>query len=409
MDLPARATCTGALPLALPVTCALLAVGCWDWSRPSELISGTTDGPRVCSPSCNAESTEPICDNNGRQCRACRGPSECPAGLCAADGSCPKESEIAHVSTECSGTPDGSRKSPWCTIPAALGTRTLYVLVAPGVYKDAVVLTGAREVHGDPGAKLEMASCGTVQIRGGLATNAVLSGFDIEGNLEIEDLGTQATVLSNIIGPSAESDDCVGVSAARGTRATLRRNLIRGHAKGGIALDGAFHVTNNFIVENGGSETRFGGARLKIDDGAEGEFRNNTVAGNTAEGRNDDEAGGVRCEDPVDLVSNIFWGNTFNHTEDAALARQYSAKCVASYSLEELRPNSTPTGTNLTDTSPHFAKTGAATEAAYYHITEASKARDNGDPKATPRLDRDYDGDLRDDKPDIGADEYVPR
>ena len=436
---------------ALLLACSVLLGGCWNWSFPEELLKedsrppearvDTTgdvshdteppdDGPRPeglpdatpdltfdtvpqCDPACVPTSTTPICE--GGTCRGCQTNGECQGistgELCAADGSCPAQSSIAYVDKaagNCSAS-HGSKATPYCTIKEALVTTKKYVLVRPGSYIDDLTFDDVIfEVYGEPGATIDLAACEKLAVKG--TSNLRLQGLQIKSSPTAKDTSkamillsetAKLTVAQSQIGPSG----CIGIKSAAGNTVTLQRNLVLKNPGGGMDLDGTYQVENNIIVQNSETSVNYGGAKLDPASVATSAFINNTVADNSCKGSNDSEACGVRCEaDKTKLVNNIFWGNTFNSTGDTQTDRQYSTKCTADFSFEELKPGATPTKSNITFSAPGFVGPTPSTSADAYHITPASKAAGKGSPTGAP--DDDYDGQPRDpNNPDIGADE----
>jgi hypothetical protein len=228
----------------------------------------------------------PICDPTTGTCRACASHAECPAELCAADGSCPDESLIAYVhGAKCATSQKtGTAAEPYCLIDEAVGKGKLYILVKQSTYaKDLILDQVTHEIYGEPGAVIQPSACDKLEIKGG--SNVLLQGFAIAGNVLVS-AGT-ATLAQNVIGPSS----CVGVIST--ATVTLRRNLVVQHTLGGMDLGGTYHVENNFIVQNGTTAGKFGGVKLGTANGA---FINNTVVDNTCQTKGPAEAGGVRCE-----------------------------------------------------------------------------------------------------------------
>ena len=356
------------------------------------------DTTKPCPTTCQGQT--PICEPTSGTCRACASPAECPAGLCAADGSCPDASLIAHVDGSMCPTSQktGTAAEPYCSIDEAVGQGKLYILVKQGTYaKDLILDNVTHEIYGEPGTVIQPSACDKLEIKGG--SSVLLQGFSIAGNVLVS-AGT-ATLAQNVIGPSS----CVGVTST--ATVTLRRNLVFQHTGGGMVLGGTYHVENNFIVQNGTTAINFGGVKLAT---ATGELINNTVVDNTCQTKGPAEAGGVRCEvKPTTLVNNIFWGNTFNKTASALDDRQYRTdRCVSEYAFEELKPGASSTGTgNISAATPGFAGATPSTSAADYHLLSSSAARDSGTSGGAPV--EDYDGDPRSDgQIDIGADEWSP-
>lgn len=436
---------------AFLLACSLLLGGCWNWSFPSELLKEDSrppearldvtedvapdteppdDGPRPegppdsqapdltfdtvpqCNPACVPSSATPICEAG--TCRGCQTHGECQGistgELCAADGSCPVESSIAYVdkSAACSAS-GGTKGTPYCSIKEALVTSKKYVLVRPGSYTDDLTFDKVtRELYGEPGAIVDLVACEKLLVK--TTSNVRLQGFQIKTAasdpskaLILLSETAKLTVAQSQIGPSG----CIGIKSAAGNTVTLQRSLVVKNLGGGLQLLGTYAVENNIIVQNSSTAVNYGGAKLDPASIATSVFINNTVADNACKGSNDSEACGVRCElAGTELVNNIFWGNTFNATGSVKTDRQYSTKCTADYSFEELDPSATPTNNNITASSSGFVGPTPATTAAPYHITSGSAARDKGAPTGAPSVD--YDGQPRDQNPDIGADELVP-
>jgi len=368
--------------------------GAADLSVDAPIAPDATTKP--CTTVCQGQT--PVCDVATGTCRACASHAECPAGVCATDGSCPAAGLIAHVdgSTCATSQKTGAAAEPYCLIAEAVGQNRLYILVKQGTYAEDLALDSVtHEIYGEPGAVIQPSACDKLEIKG--ASDVLLQGFTIAGNVLVS--AGSATLAQNVIGPSS----CVGVAST--ATVTLRRNLVLKHTLGGMDLGGTYQVENNFIVQNGTTAGNFGGVKL---DTATGVFINNTVVDNTCKTKGPAEAGGVRCEvKPTTLVNNIFWGNTFNKTASALDDRQYRTdRCVAEHAFEELKPGATSSGTgNISAAAPGFTGTTPSTSAADYHILSSSPARNGGASGGAPV--EDYDGDPRSDgQIDIGADEW---
>lgn len=418
---------------ALLLGCCVLLLGCW--SFPEELLrrdgavdrgadldlsqdappadttvdqplSDTTvdqapDTRPTCTPTCTG--TQPICDNG--TCRHCKDNIECvnesQGDLCAADGSCRPESEIAYVDkNNCNGSGDpGSKTNPHCTINDAVGDppEPKYILVRAGIYGDTTI-DKSHEVYGD-GATIQPTGCDKVKLAGGNGVKILLARFTIKGNVVIEGAGTNATLLYNTIGPSKPIAGCVGVNAAADTKVTLVGNVITGHHGGGALLkDLKYTVVNNVFAESGSTADNFGAAKLKAPDVKTSYFIHNTVVKNTSKTDKADDAP-LRCEaDNTPIINTIFWQNT--------PAIQYGAKCIP-HSCYEQDPKLDSTY-HLLAGSPVLGKgaTAAAISGIYMNLGATG-------PPYVPQqvLDLcavDFDGEVRDSPPDIGADELLP-
>jgi hypothetical protein len=421
---------------------SLLLGGCWDWSFPPELLKEDSrppeasvditvdappdveppDGPGIeaapdlvgldtlpCGSACSG--TTPVCDNG--TCRGCQGHGECQGisngELCAADGSCPAEGSVAYVDVghaQCSSG-DGTKNKPYCQIDEAVGQGKTYVRVRPGTYTNPLTFDKVtREIYGEPGVVIDLSDCEKILVK--TTSKVHLQGLEIRSDPTKADLSkamilmsetATLTVSQSKLGPSG----CIAIKSSTGNTVTLRRNLVVKNPGGGLLLLGTYTVENNIIVQNSSTSVNFGGAKLDPASVATSAFVNNTVADNTCKGSNDSEACGVRCEaDKTPLVNNIFWGNTFNSTGTAGLDRQYSTKCTATFSFEELKSGA-PTGTgNITAGVAGFVGSPPGPNATDYHIKPSCAAKNSGK-SGGPAVD--YDGQLRDATPDIGADE----
>ncbi len=290
----------------------------------------------------------------------------------------------------CGGNPDGSKANPYCSIKDAVNETPHYILVRKGTYGQTSI-DSSHEVHGDPGAKIVSSVCPALTIDG---VTASVAGLTIEGGVSIKG-SAKATLVANTIGPST---NCVGVVSAADSTVTLQRNYVHGNTPGGVYLDAAsYTVHNNIIAKNGNKSPIWGGVYLKPKNSST--FNNNTVVGNISKGSTEKEAGGVRCEATANLVNNIFWGNTSNSAKKTVDDRQYNNVCTVTYNLEQLPTGATPINNNITG-DPKFV---IASGDAAYHITSGSPARNKALKGGAPNVD--YDNDLRDATPDIGADE----
>lgn len=426
--------------LSTLMVAVLASSGCWSWSFPeeelrhrdsgadatsldavadSDMVSdlsmdGRTEASIDASPPCtpaDCNNPTPFCDPKTSQCRACEAHVECAlyGDLCALAGTCPDPDDIAYVDKDgCSRrTPDGKPGSPWCTLDEANGDTKKYVLVrGSGPYGD-VTFNSDHELYAEKRRVTTIAptDCDKLLIEGGVTV--ALVGFVIAnegtgGGVRIKG-GSKATLVDNTIGPSP----CEGVHSNEGSTVILERSFIYKNKKGGVHIDGPFAVVNNIIVKNGGSDTTWGGAKLKPGPAGQKLFINNTVADNIAkEVDKINEVGGVRCEAPLMLVNSILWGNTFNITIPIN-RRQYSPDCTLDHCDEQRPIGALPPALPNLGVNPMFASSAPDTAADYHLHKTLSKLKDAGVKNSdTPPVD--YDNQPRDPNPDIGADEIFP-
>jgi hypothetical protein len=333
---------------------------------------------------CVAAGQQPFCDAATKKCRGCVAHAECGAqGYCAL-GTC-KTGTVSYVkcTATCTGGGAGTAASPFCRLDEAITGPAAIIAVQKGAAPcPGLEIKGAsREIHGEPGARIQSSGCYELQI--GSKAVVVLSGLTIAGGVEVKDSGTAATLVGNTIGPS----QCLGVRTTWGDpTVVLRRNLIWQNAEGGIDINSAFTIENNFIVKNGSAGANFGAARLKPQSAADS-FVNNTVAENVTKSGNEL----FRCENNLQLANSIFWGNTPPTLDN---------DCVPiSSDVEGLSPL---TGGNI-NLDPKF-KGGSGPGADPWHLSPTSPCDGKADPLKAPPVD--YDDQPRSKTaPDIGADE----
>jgi hypothetical protein len=361
---------------------------------------------RPCMSPCTG--TTPICDDGS--CRACKDNGECVSeghgDLCAADGSCPPPGDVAYVDkSNCNtgkGDP-GSKTNPHCNINDAVGDppEPKYILVRPGTYGDTTI-DKSHEVYGDPGAIIQPTACDKLKLAGGNGVKILLARFTIKGNVLIDGAGTNATLLYNTIGPSKPISGCVGVNAIAATVVTLVGNVITGHHGGGALLkDLDYSVVNNVFAESGNTGENFGAAKLKALDIKTSYFIHNTVVKNTSKTDKADDAP-LRCEaDNTPIINTIFWQNT--------PAIQYGAQCIPHSCEDTQDPKFDPVKAyHLTPGSVSVIGKGATPS----EISDIYKNLGAASPYVPQQVlnlcGLDFDGEVRDSSPDIGADELLP-
>ncbi len=411
----------------------VLLPSCWNWSFPERLLnedSGARDpdsadsggagggdqlggqagsivpgnggtgglgGGGMAGQSCPAGCSDrlrPACGSDG-VCRPCAAHNECPAGLCALDGTCPAESSIAFVNANCaSGTvEDGSRTKPFCGLLAAQNDARPFLMLAAGTHRPATI-TNDHQIYGSPGARVSGSGCEAIAVKD--AAEVVMVGLTFQSGVQVDGQGARLTLIGNTVGPS----DCVGIEAKGSSQLVAGRNYITSNAKGGIFVDAAgSDIVNNIIAGNGSAETAWGGVWLKPAGGQN--FVNNTVVDNRAKASNKEEVGGVYCAGAANLLNTILWANTFGKASPPP-GQQWAGACTIRSSLIQVQSGGGVDPGNLSD-DPLFVGQPAGTPAAY-HLTRSSPAVDKGSPIGAPNVD--YDAEARSDgKPDIGADE----
>ncbi len=337
---------------------------------------------------------------------SCLDHAECPSGVCPATGDCAAEATVSYVDVGVcsSGAQNGDRTDPYCTLSEALASTQPIILLGAGTYLEQIELTGDAEIYGMPGAFIgdDNNICDAISIHSG--ARVVLSGLTVgtgenkQGGLTVEDADTTLIMQDCEIGPSF----CTGVDGREDTSVHLVRNYIHENQDGGVNMNDVktFQIINNMVVQNGNAANNFGGCSLKAKEPSL--FINNTIADNIALGNNDNVPGGVVCKDTlgvptIALINSILWGNTPGLNSGL----QYSPVCVPSYCVLE---SSTAVPTTNYSTDPAFIAGGAA-GADNYHLQGSSVCINNGTAADAPADD--FDGELRDSSPDIGADEVL--
>lgn len=217
------------------------------------------------------------------------------------------------------------------------------------------------------------------------------------GGISIIRGSLNAVVIKNSITENIAADRGAGIFLQGGT--FIGRNFIQGNRTteegsggGGLWLTNPEGVTppklvNNFIADN---ETKaLGGGGIYVEEGADHHIINNTIAHNEAPVQ---KGGGMYVAFNASCVikNTILWDNRDN-LHLVAPAESYVTYC----DIED----GPGTGAGNISEDPEFDSDGL-------HITRDSPCIDVGHSGGAPSVD--YDGDRRDSKIDIGADEFVP-
>jgi hypothetical protein len=288
----------------------------------------------------------------------------------------------------CSGGGTGTAQSPFCRLDEADTASPKTVAVIKGDPCPGHVFKFPKNLYGEPGATIAPAACEALKFD---KVDGLLSGFTIEGNVHIKD--ATGTLIGNTIGPNKDPA-CSGVTTeGASVKVILERNLIWKHPGGGLDIDGSFTIVNNFIVKNGDKGLDWGAAKLK----GSGTFAHNTVSENVSKADANNKVA-VRCENPMNLVSSIFWGNL----PHGSFSNPLDPDCKPRFSdVEGLSPL---TNNNIA-LNPKF-KGGAGPGADPWHLQPGSPCEGKADPSKPPAMD--FDGEPRSKTaPDIGADEIL--
>jgi hypothetical protein len=355
---------------------------------------------------CSAD--KPVCDLSMHACRACARHADCASHVCTDQGLCATEDTIAHADPAGSTASDCGTLSP-CTLTRALAlmpTR-MYVLLAPGTYRNSSTITvaGKRVLIGDgdvravvtatsPGPifAVDVSSDVTfdhLQLSGAKGGTPPATGDGVQCNatagqgirtvrfvdaLATQNAGSGALLLACSIVAVRSTFSENGDSGIRTTDSagTIDRCTFSGNTGYGINLDaGLYTVTNSFSFRNG--------TGIEIYPSQPG----NVVAFNTVV----DNMVGVSCV--ADVSSSGAFAN--NLLARNATSTGGSSSCTF------------PNSIIVSDvTTLHFVHPDAAPYD--YHLGSGSVAIDRA---ASPAPDHDFDGDARPKggASDVGADE----
>jgi hypothetical protein len=361
---------------------------------------------------------EPVCGAAG-QCAACTADAQCgeradSIALCEAAGSCVRKTEAIFVDNRMPAqcpSGDGSEGAPLCQIGAAVGrikggaSTARVVVIAPGTYDPFAVDTdGPLTVLGSG----MLGSAPTV-VMGANATAGIWIKQGTDDPVEIRGLKVTTTGMTPR-GIYCDGRSCqlrevwvtmnprFGIDATGAGRLGLVRSIVDDNQEGGVYVHGgrSFEIVNNFIYRNGAlaAGSPYG---VRLDPSVDPRvFRNNTLLDNA-----DGDGAATRhvdCTAATVLSSNVFWERS--DMADAPNAGT-SGSCNV---LSSIVGGPAMTGAGNRMLNPMFKDLAGATPDL--HIRPGSPCRDMAEVNAAP-LD-DFDGQVRDSMPDIGADEVVP-
>jgi hypothetical protein len=387
--------CVLALALALLAGCELFAAIPNAGLQPDAPPGVTScDGPEDCAaptPTCDlgtgvcvecvtaAEcSTGEVCSSTTNTCGLCSEDIECASQVCLPDGTCADSARILFADPAGTG-PDCTAAAP-CGLEPALAKVTAtadIIKLLPGTYSVAATLTiAASTIVAGSGATIHAnATAFTPMFTVTMQRTLTLLGVTIDGEpgsmhgaAQCLDTSTLVIRRSRFIG------GIVGIIGSP-CDVTIDRTTITGATYYGAYVNvGPVHITNSYIVKNGGT-LEYGG--LVLDSIATGTVEHSTIAGNvtTAAGY-----AGIRCMASPGLVtrSSIVAGNTGGTSIDPT--------CSVSYSVVD--PGYAGGSSNSFD-DPLFVDAAALD----YHLQAGSPARGRADP-ASPILS-DADGQPR--------------
>jgi hypothetical protein len=363
----------------------------------------------------------PVCGADDR-CRACAIDDECPSLTCLPDGSCAPPLDVLYAAPD--GSPVAScAPAAKCSLGRAIaladGTKVT-IRLDPGSYDLDAPLALTTDVHiVGRGAIIDRDQRGTgptmlisggavvaldyVSIEGGDGattgvgigcTGATLIGRSIavQGNAAAGVSGVECALT--LARARVAQNQGVGISVSGGSL-TLTQSTVIGNPSGGVVITGAaFDLENDFVVQNGGPFSLFGGVLIsQVGAGGAHVFDFNTVAYNQAVPT---LTPGVVCSvvgTPLALTSSIVFAN-------GAGLQVEGNNCAWTYSDVGPVPVA---GVGNRSADPQFVDPGHSD----FHLRPSSPARDVADP--TTGVAVDFDGDPRPQgsAPDMGADEVT--
>lgn len=432
--------------------CVVLTLSCQErnpafcmW-HPEEAGCGVDPGipPAVCASDAECVNPTPICDTSSAmcvectvsepggcvgatpicgaddRCHGCAADADCASMTCLPDGACAPVLEVLYAAAD--GSPAANcMVDAKCSLARAIalidGTKVT-IRLDPGSYDlDATLVLGISMRIVGRGAVIDRDQRGTgptLLIEGGAVV--ALDYVSIEGG-DGAGVGvgigcTAATLIGRSI--TVQGNDATGINAvgcdlsltqariatnqgvgitASGGRLALRRSVVFGHPSGGVVITGAeFDLQNDFIIQNGGPFSLFGGLLItQISPGGDHVFDFNTVAYNAAAPQ---MTSGVVCSvvgAPLSFTNSVVFAN-------GSGLQVEGGNCSWSYSDISPIPVS---GRGNRSTDPQFVDPAHSD----FHLRATSPVKDAADPAATLAVDHDGDRRPQGGGPDMGADE----
>jgi hypothetical protein len=365
------------------------------------LVCGPAGGCVECEPSdpptesaaCGAPAS--VCGADG-MCRGCEDHRECASGACdLAAGACVDTDDVAYVDANADGGNTACTDTAPCrTIALGLAANRPYVVLDGDSYMEDVAISNRDVTLIGYDADLRAQTNGVdALIIGG--TTGDVGAFGLTLHMSQRGLscvgGTTTSTASVTL-----VDALVQDNTSRGIRAldcdlTMDSTRVIANPGGGLEINAAgFDITNSVFFDNGNNGT-FGA--IDIDDPRPGSPRR--LAFNTIVGNRSGAVGfpGVACVSSTTLPT--FHSNIISDNTGSTGGVQVSAT-NCSYQDSLINPAFDGDG-NVTG-DPGLDGT--------FHIAAGSPAHDAG--RANGGVAVDFEGDLRDDAPDIGADELAP-
>jgi hypothetical protein len=370
-------------------------------STPHCATTGNDAGQCVqCRDGNDCAAATPVCDANA--CRACRVDDECPSHVCDdTSGMCVAGNDVIYMTPTGSGTAC-TMAQPCGTFSVALAQVTTSrhtIDMAAGSYTDQVSISGVTvDIHG-AGADLTSSAAGPVVSITGVS-DVSIEGIRIHGGHTMNTLighgvtCTAGSVTIKLRHVTVDMNSGLGVNAGA-CDVTVDRSQIVANNGGGILVNDAFTIENDFISGNGNPSSGAGGVVISnVMTAGTHVFQFNSVTNNVSSSV---VASGVYCTIitvPLALGNSIVYGNVGGSGKQID-----GGNCAWTYS--DL--GDTVAGTGNISVDPMFVN---ATQNDL-HLKPTSLCKSAGDPASTVKVD--IDGDPRSDgMPDIGADEITP-
>lgn len=356
----------------------------------------------------------PTC--RGNTCNACAAHPDCDSKACLASGACVPKADLTYVLAGATATAC-TLESPCGKISDALKLGSRYVKLSGALFESVTVSGQTVTFLTDPGTKLSAPggpSAPVLKVDNGSRvelldleiTGGKTDGIHLDG--ASTSLSLQGVTISKhagagikstagelrIVRSSIAGNRDLGI-AAMDTALTLSRSSILLNEGGGISIDrGACELINNLIAQNGKPASLVGGITLNQTSATASKIEFNTITANSSSsGRAGMSCGNIPAK--LATANNIIYDN--------GSGEQAGGDCSWTYSNigSGIAGGQPASGQGNINESPAFKDVAQKD----FRLQATSPARNQADPNATQ--DTDIEGDRRQDRRDMGADEVM--